>query len=355
MGVLRQVSPCLQLWRKSAAMIGATQCSDFQKKEKKKMLRLRLEYACITCGRPFGRGYSARRHLGNVHDGQGEIVSFMDYMLGVQTGHYPPPSYHARKINPRSTKDKDSASKDPVENVQDMMDRLARFSRNVREVKSFFYEEAAVRAANPPPEFVIGYACGKCLERGWRFIQYLDPSAQLHQCDPEKVQKYQSLENRGEVTQKMCSDMHIAMKSHLDHWMIGEKYLQAFLISQEAEQAMPKYLNRLKINQLDIVFGNYLGRAIVGSMNVDDGWATLMDHEVLDFLQKARATVAIVEVQYERTGSRKYYLVRIAPPHVVGARKQKKEIQELMSQFGFNQGSAKNEEQEQAHENDFRS
>jgi uncharacterized Zn-finger protein len=38
-------------------------------------------HVCTTCGRPFSRSYSARRHLRDQHQGYGQITSLTEYIF----------------------------------------------------------------------------------------------------------------------------------------------------------------------------------------------------------------------------------------------------------------------------------
>jgi hypothetical protein len=53
-------------------------------------------WACAMCGMYSSRKYSVKRHINNLHDGIGNIVSFTDYVAGRRHGVYfpnPIPSY----------------------------------------------------------------------------------------------------------------------------------------------------------------------------------------------------------------------------------------------------------------------
>lgn len=58
------------------------------------------KWACAECGYPFTRAWNARRHLDNKHGGTGNIVSFMEYLAGVNSGKYAAPSYAYFKPKP---------------------------------------------------------------------------------------------------------------------------------------------------------------------------------------------------------------------------------------------------------------
>ena len=53
-------------------------------------------WACALCGMYSSRRYSVKRHIENLHDGLGNIVSFIDYIVGRRQGIYfpnPIPNY----------------------------------------------------------------------------------------------------------------------------------------------------------------------------------------------------------------------------------------------------------------------
>ena len=43
-------------------------------------------WACAMCGMYSSRKYSVKRHINNLHDGIGNIVSFIDYIAGRRQG-----------------------------------------------------------------------------------------------------------------------------------------------------------------------------------------------------------------------------------------------------------------------------
>ena len=65
-------------------------------------------WACAMCGMYSSRKYSIKRHINNLHDGIGNIVSFIDYIAGRRQGVYFPnsiPSYlmkQSQTLDPKS-------------------------------------------------------------------------------------------------------------------------------------------------------------------------------------------------------------------------------------------------------------
>jgi hypothetical protein len=56
---------------------------------------MKPNWACASCGMFSSRRYNVQRHMINLHKGYGNVVSFVDYLLGRQWGVYRP--------NPRPT------------------------------------------------------------------------------------------------------------------------------------------------------------------------------------------------------------------------------------------------------------
>lgn len=47
-------------------------------------------WACAMCGMYSSRKYSVKRHIENLHNGLGNIISFIDYITGRRQGVYLP-------------------------------------------------------------------------------------------------------------------------------------------------------------------------------------------------------------------------------------------------------------------------
>src|ERR1043166_943201 len=50
----------------------------------------RIKWVCATCTEHFTRKYSASRHNKNLHFGNGQIVTLLDYIVGRASGQYLP-------------------------------------------------------------------------------------------------------------------------------------------------------------------------------------------------------------------------------------------------------------------------
>jgi hypothetical protein len=48
----------------------------------------RPTYVCATCAEHFARRYSATRHNLTIHGNRGEIVTYLEYLVGRKTGRY---------------------------------------------------------------------------------------------------------------------------------------------------------------------------------------------------------------------------------------------------------------------------
>lgn len=47
-------------------------------------------WVCANCGMHSSRKSSVKRHIANLHSGQGVFVSYIDYLAGRRNGYYPP-------------------------------------------------------------------------------------------------------------------------------------------------------------------------------------------------------------------------------------------------------------------------
>lgn len=60
------------------------------------------KWACAGCGMYSSRRCSVKRHIQNLHLGNANLVSFIDYLVGRKSGYYwpsPIPSYQNREVD----------------------------------------------------------------------------------------------------------------------------------------------------------------------------------------------------------------------------------------------------------------
>jgi hypothetical protein len=331
----------------------------------------RLEYVCTACGRPFGRHESARRHVfnPNIHNGQGAVTSLTEYALGIKQGRYLPPSYNnvprgtlggaKRSLLQQQPQPPPSSSGNQrgqkttkgTETTFDMMHKYANLARDFKDFTEIMIEQATKAAElsrrNPLPEFLIGYACDRCFTTELRpILSFLDPTTTLHQCDPARARKLESVENRDETFKKVRKSFAGRIKLQVDEWTKNSgKYLIAHAIPPEFAQQAPPCLKRFKVT-LQAGSDHYLNRAIA-SAKKDSSWIAINDNETLDFVEKTHASVAIFEVKIDGNNNddnnskneedpastHEYFLIRIVPPQYVEAKKQNDEIATLMKEF----------------------
>jgi hypothetical protein len=331
----------------------------------------RLEYVCTACGRPFGRLESARRHVfnPNIHDGQGAtITSLTEYALGIKQGRYLPPSYNVPRRTILGGGERSLLQQQPpssslsgnqrgqttkgTETTFDMMHKYANLARDFRDFTEIMIEQvtkaAEISRRNPLPEFLIGYACDRCFMTVlWR-ISFVDPTMTLHQCDPARARKFESVKNRDETFKKARKSFAGRIKLLVDMWTKNSgKYLIAHAISPEFAQQAPSCLNRLKVTLQAAGSDHYLNRAVT-SAKKDGSWIAINDNETLDFLEKTLASVAIFEVKIDSNNNNdndnskneqhpasahEHFLVRIVPPQYVEAKRLNDQIATIMSKF----------------------
>ena len=223
----------------------------------------RLEYVCTACGRPFGRLESARRHVFNlnIHNGQGAtITSLTEYALGIKQGRYLPPSYNVprgilgggkRSLLQQPPPSSGNQRGQTTKGTETTFDRMHKYANLARDFKDFYdiITEQVTKAAeisrrNPLPEFLIGYACDRCYTTELRPISFLDPTTTLHQCDPARARKFESVKDRDKTFKEVRKSFAGRIKSRVDTWTKNSgKYLIAHPIPAEFAQA-PLCLNR---------------------------------------------------------------------------------------------------------------
>ena len=54
---------------------------------------MKPNWVCSTCGMWSTRKFSVKRHLTNQHGGNAFLVPYIDYLVGRQSGLYPPSAY----------------------------------------------------------------------------------------------------------------------------------------------------------------------------------------------------------------------------------------------------------------------
>jgi hypothetical protein len=335
----------------------------------------RLEYVCTACGRPFGRLESARRHVfnPNIHNGQGAtITSLTEYALGIKQGRYLPPSYNVPRIllgggkrsllqqpppppqpppSPSSANQRGQKTTEGTQTMFDSMHNWANFARDYKDFNEIMTEQATKAAEmsrrNPLPEFLIGYACDRCFTTVLTPIPFLDSTMTLHQCDPAKVRKIESVKNRDKTFKEARKGFAGRIKLRIDTWTKNSsKYLIAQAISPEFAQQAPAWLKRFRVTLQAGSNDYYLNRAIA-SAKKDGSWIAINDNETLDFLEKTLASVAIFEVKIngnnnddnnskneeDPASTHEYFLVRIVPPQYVEAKRLNDQIATLTNKF----------------------
>ena len=63
----------------------------------------KLNWSCTTCGMSSSRKFSVRRHIENynIHNGSGQVVTFVEYSVGRSEGKYQPqrvPEFTTSKV-----------------------------------------------------------------------------------------------------------------------------------------------------------------------------------------------------------------------------------------------------------------
>jgi hypothetical protein len=89
-------------------------------------------WVCITCRMWSSRKYSVKRHILTVHGGFSHMVSFIEYIVGRQTGIYRPP-FPAAPTGHRdvqSQKPKKTPSSFAISNDEYWREKTREYARN---------------------------------------------------------------------------------------------------------------------------------------------------------------------------------------------------------------------------------
>jgi hypothetical protein len=300
------------------------------------------------------------------------ITSLTEYALGIKQGRYLPPSYNVprrtilgggkgsmlQQQQPQpslSANQRGQKTTKGTETMFDMMHKYADFARDFKDFNEIMIEwptkAAEMSRRNSLPQFLIGYACDRCYTTELTpIISFVDPTTALHQCDPARARKLESVENREETFKEVRKSFAGRIKLQVDIWTKNSgKYLIAFAISLEFAQQAPLCLERFKVT-LQAGSDHYLNRAIA-SAKKDGSWIAINDNETLDFLEKTLASVAIFKVKIDGNNNNdddnnnskneeekpasthEYFLIRIVPPQYVEAKRQNDEFATIMKEF----------------------
>jgi hypothetical protein len=257
---------------------------------------------------------------------------------------------------PSSGNQRGQKTTEGTETMFDMMHKYANLARDFKDFHEIMIEwptkAAEMSRRNLLPEFLIGYACDRCYTTELSLISFLDPTMTLHQCDPARAHKFESVKNRDDETFKEVRKSFAGrIKLLVDMWTKNSgKYLIAHAISLEFAQQAPAWLKRFKVTLHAGSNDYYLDRAVT-SAKKDGSWIAINDNETLDFLEKTLASVAIFEVKINGNNNNdddddnskneeenpasthEYFLIRIVPPQYVEAKKQNDEIATIMKEF----------------------
>jgi hypothetical protein len=135
-------------------------------------------WACSSCGMYSSRSWSVERHILNLHSGSGNVVPFVDYLVGRQSGFYLPkfrPTFVKKNATKTVTvmdtfKDeflKGFASKaiNKALSSSPMQNRQFDFQQFGTNGAPYFYPSQFLSHIIPRPEDVFGfeiYVCKKC-------------------------------------------------------------------------------------------------------------------------------------------------------------------------------------------------
>lgn len=270
-----------------------------------------LNWACETCGRPFGRRYSAQRHVGLKHNGTGEVIGYALYLVRVLSGRSAPPeTVDSYKRGGSFRFDVfDEALKElerrNVQRLADLMDPVKIAERNAQDTEAMielfrqYKDNLPILITTKPKKRVIGYrghVCERCftVEALEVSLSGKELSERKHECNPTRIFPADLVNADGTIRYPKDELRRILFES-VKTWAKDKRYLQAFKAERNE-------------NYIEVCLSEnrWAFRAI-------NGTTTLDDKELLDFLKKAEATFGIFRVK-KGTVEEFYFLMISAIP-----------------------------------------
>jgi hypothetical protein len=297
-------------------------------------------WACSACGMYSSRRWSVERHILNLHDGIGNVVPFVDYLVGRKSGFYLP-KFRPTFVRKNSTKTvtvtdifkdellKGFASKavnkalssSPMQNHQFL--NLQRFGSNVA---PYLDPSQFLSHIIPRPEDIFGfeiYTCKKCSNIQAVIVSFNDGKEggsriNWSSCcdfasfsDLEKVDQ-KDLNDNNELQQKVQDKLKYCIKAWTNNkpMVTAIRIPESFhgsikLLGEDDKQSISLEYSLEKNIDLDIDDENHWAPRCVRA-----GTTTLSDGDLADFLNKTEnATFGFFTVRIKE--SKSIYLMAI--------------------------------------------
>jgi hypothetical protein len=263
-------------------------------------------WACSGCGMYSSRRWSVERHILNLHDGIGNVVPFVDFLVGRKSGFYLP-KYRPTFVKKNATKTvtvmdtfkdellKGFASKavNKVLSSSPMQNHQFNFRTNGA---SYFYPSQFLSHIIPRPEDVFGfeiYVCKKCSSIRPIIVSFNDGQEGGSKISWATCCGIKKLDQENLNDDNMRQRIHDKLKYCVKTWTNNKPTLTAIripesfhgtsikLLGKDDKQSISLEYSSEKITELDIDDENrWAHRCIRG------GTSALSDADLSDFLNK---------------------------------------------------------------------
>lgn len=275
-----------------------------------------LNWACEICGRPFGRRYSAERHVRLKHNGRGMVIDYPSYLVNVLSGRSPRPATVDSGKREGSfqldlfDKAYEELERRAVQSIADMMDPVKIAERNVRDTEAMiklfqqYKENLPILITTKPKKRLIGYrghVCERCFtaEALEVYLSGKELSERKHQCDPTRIFRADIFNADGTI-RHLSDELPRMLFESVKAWAKDRKYLQAVKVER----------NENCIELCSISENRWAYRAI-------NGRTTLDDNELLAFLKKAKATFGIFKIKKGKVEDFYYMMISDVPSKII--------------------------------------
>jgi hypothetical protein len=321
-------------------------------------------WACPICAEDFTRKSSALRHIKNLHEGRCPLVRYIDYIVGRQSGFYPPPLTPPRLLRNRtkmkfnhsnnhltvadSSKMDFSLTKgmgfnngsqsiadrsfaratnmvDPIAEttnlVLEYVERLSAYNRVNQPynplLPSMNFNSLPTDISVAKPLGLRAYVCNLCLsgatEAVFNFVKDGCLAKVNHICDAEVVMRAKHLP---EDKRKASHEGSFRLLAELVKYWIGqnEVYLKAEGLSpMEFGTAERPASHGDYIDLGDLKENHWANRAIKENKKTTTaaGAVTIDESEIRDFLRIAMATFAVFQIRNHDGSTRDYFIYMV--------------------------------------------
>jgi hypothetical protein len=266
-------------------------------------------WACSGCGMYSSRRWSVERHILNLHDGIGNVVPFVDYLAGRQSGFYFPkfrPTFVKKNATKTVTvmdtfKDellKGFASKavnkalssSPIQNHQ--FD-FQRFGSNGA---PYFYPSQFLSNIIPKPEDVFGfkiYVCKKCTSIEPIIVSFSDDQEGGSKMSWATCCGLEKLDQKNLNDNNLRQRIHDKLRYCVKTWTNNKPMLTAIRIHESFHGTSIKLLGENNKQSISLEYS--LEKYIELDIDDENSWApkciragttALTDDELSDFLNK---------------------------------------------------------------------